>query len=364
MAITKSELKRLLAELRVIRGRHTELVSVYVPAGGNVVDASNQIAQERSTAENIKSKTTRKNVLGALEKISGRLKFYQKPPPNGLVLMAGNVSEKEGVADIRLWEFEPPEPIATRIYRCDQTFVLEPLEDQVREKEVYGLIVIDTKEAAIGFLRGKNISLAKKLTSVVPGKQIKGGQSAARFQRVREGLLLAWKKEVGEVAKTTFETERDLRGIIIGGPGIIKDEFFEGAFLPESLKKKVLGVRDLGYTGEEGMKELVERAQDILKEAAIFKEKQLLSRFFEHLKKETGLVTYRPEDVRAALDRAAVETLILSEAWQGKNPKEDAELTALAEKSGAKVEVVSSGTPEGQSFLELSGVGAMLRYKL
>lgn len=61
-------LKKLIKELGGIRGRHTELVSVYVPAGYSLVDVSNQLFQEKGTASNIKSKTTRKNVLTALEK--------------------------------------------------------------------------------------------------------------------------------------------------------------------------------------------------------------------------------------------------------------------------------------------------------
>lgn len=361
MAIEKHELKALLRELSSIRGRHTELVSVYVPSGYNMAEIGNLIKQEQSTAENIKSKTTRKNVVGALERISGRLKHYQVPPPNGLVLFAGNISEKEGVVDIKLWEFEPPEKISTRIYRCDQTFILEPLEDQVREKEVYGLVVLDTHEAAIGFLKGKMIIPVKRLTSLVPGKQIKGGQSAARFQRVREGLLLSWKKEIGEVARATFEEEKGLKGIIVGGPGIVKNEFVVGAFLPEAMKKKILGIKDLGYSGEEGLKELVERAQDLLKEAAIFKEKQLLSKFLEHMKKESGLAVYKEEDVRAALEKGAVEILIISERVK----KETAdELEALADKTGSKTELVSDETPEGQQFFSLGGIGAILRFRI
>ena len=362
MAIEKRELKALLKELGAIKGRHTELVSVYAPAGYNMAEIGSLIKQEQSTASNIKSKTTRKAVLSALEKISGRIKFHPQAPPHGLVLFCGNISPTEAVVDIKLWEFEPPEPIVARIYRCDQTFVLEPLGDMVREKEVYGLIVLDTHDAAIGFLKGKTISVAKKLKSIVPGKQIKGGQSAARFQRVREGLLLNWKKEVGEIAKATFEQERDLRGIIIGGPGIIKDEFASGPFLPEALKKKILGMKDLGYSGEEGMKELIERAQDILKEASVFKEKQLLQKFFEHLKRDTHLVAYKKEQVKDALEKAAVEILIISEQLKDRALAD--ELSALAEQTGAKVVEVSQETPEGQQFLQLSGVGAILRFRI
>jgi len=58
----------LIKELEKIKGRHTELVSVYIPAGYNLYEVINQLVEERSTAENIKSKSTRKNVVAALEK--------------------------------------------------------------------------------------------------------------------------------------------------------------------------------------------------------------------------------------------------------------------------------------------------------
>ncbi|OYT42578.1 MAG: peptide chain release factor 1 [Candidatus Aenigmarchaeota archaeon ex4484_224] len=171
----KIKLKKLIKELEKIRGRHTELVSVYIPAGYNLVDVINQLRQEQSTAENIKSKTTRKNVLAALEKILQHLKLYRKTPDNGLVIFAGNVSEVEGRSDIRLWAIIPPEPLDTKIYWCDQVFVLEPLKEMVAEKEIYGLIVLDGKEASIGLLKGKKIVQLKKIDSFVPSKTIKGG---------------------------------------------------------------------------------------------------------------------------------------------------------------------------------------------
>jgi peptide subunit release factor 1 (eRF1)/intein/homing endonuclease len=171
----KLKLKKLIKELEKIKGRHTELVSVYIPSGYNLVDAMNQIFQEKGTASNIKSKTTRKNVLTALEKILQHLKLFRKTPPNGLVIFCGNVSPEEGKEDIRLWSYEPPVPISQKIYWCDQTFVLDPLKDLISEKEVYGLIVLDAKEATIGLLKGKRIEKLKTLESTVPSKTVKGG---------------------------------------------------------------------------------------------------------------------------------------------------------------------------------------------
>ena len=63
--ISKFELEELLEELKKIRGSHTELVTVYIPAGQNINVVAKQVEEEKGTASNIKSKTTRKNVIDA-----------------------------------------------------------------------------------------------------------------------------------------------------------------------------------------------------------------------------------------------------------------------------------------------------------
>src|SRR3989338_4477982 len=126
MAIDKAneveykKMKAVLKELEKIRCRHTELVTVYVPAGYNINKVADQIVNEKSTANNIKSKTTKNNVIDALDKVLNHLKAYKETPKNGLAIFCGNVSKFEGAADIELWGFEPPEPVTVRLYRCDQ----------------------------------------------------------------------------------------------------------------------------------------------------------------------------------------------------------------------------------------------------
>ncbi|MFH8120459.1 MAG: hypothetical protein QXS37_06660, partial [Candidatus Aenigmatarchaeota archaeon] len=167
-----------------MKGRHTELVSVYIPAGYNIIEIINQLVQERATAENIKSKTTRKNVVGALEKIIQHLRLFKQTPPNGLVVFAGNVSPIEGKEEIKLWSIEPPEKLDTKIYWCDQVFVLDPLKEMIKEKDVYGLIVLDAREATIGILKGKKIIVKKRLESTVPSKTVKGGMCLHRSTEI------------------------------------------------------------------------------------------------------------------------------------------------------------------------------------
>ena len=136
MAISKYELEELLEELGKIKGKHTELVTVYAPAGLNLNVVAKQIESEKGTASNIKSKTTRKNVVDALESISRQLKLFKVAPENGLAVFCGNISEKEGQPDLKLWAVEPPMILKTRLYRCDQEFVLDALKEMLEVEEV------------------------------------------------------------------------------------------------------------------------------------------------------------------------------------------------------------------------------------
>ncbi|AFK23043.1 peptide chain release factor aRF-1 [Pyrococcus sp. ST04] len=405
------ELKKKIDELKKIRGRGTELISLYIPAGYDLSKVMQQLREEYSTAQNIKSKTTRKNVLGALERAMQHLKLYKKTPENGLALFVGNVSEMEGTTDIRLWAIIPPEPLNVRLYRCDQTFVTEPLEEMLRVKDAYGLITVEKNEATIGILRGKRIEVIDELTSNVPGKTRAGGQSARRYERIREQETHEFMKRIGEHANRAFLPlleKGELKGIIVGGPGPTKEEFVEGDYLHHELKKKIIGVVDISYHGEYGLRELVAKASDILRDHEVIRERKLVNEFLKHIVKDTGLATYGEREVRRALELGAVDTLLISEGynkvrvrakcnncgWEElKTMSEEdfevykrkltrcpkcgsqnisfekwdvaEELIKMAEEAGSDVEIISLDTEEGQQFYRaFGGLGALLRFKI
>jgi peptide chain release factor subunit 1 len=360
----------------------------------------NQLFQEKGTASNIKSKATRKNVLTALEKIIQHLKLFRKTPNNGLVVFCGNISPVEGKEDIKMWSYEPPVKMLQKVYWCDQEFVLEPLRDLITEKEVYGLVVLDAREASIALLKGKLIEQMKHLDSTVPSKSVKGGMSQGRFDRLREDAINEFLTKVGESVNQALLEQPNLKGIIIGGPGYVKEMFFKEDYLHYKLKQMVLGIKDTGYTDEFGIEELVERSKDLLKQAAIVKERELMEKFFTELRKE-GAVVYGFEETNKALDARAVETLLISEGFNWVKAKLKCQCGFAAEKDlprnlvdkqlcsscgktlaveevkdladiitekatnlGVKIEFISTDTREGQQFKELSGIGAFLRYKL
>ncbi|MCW1301246.1 MAG: peptide chain release factor aRF-1 [Candidatus Nanoarchaeia archaeon] len=354
--LEKIKLKRLLEELKQIKGKHTELISIYVPADFNIEKLKELVNQELGTAQNIKSRTTRRNVIAALEKIAQELKLYKKIPENGLVIFSGNVSPEEGRPEYKIWLIEPPERLPTKLYRCDKEFVIQPLLELLEAKYNYGLIVIDKGHCAIGIVRGRNIECLKERDSIVPGKTRKGGQSAVRFERVRENLARNWYKSVADDAQQIFQ-KFNIKGLLIGGPGPSKEFFIE--YLPVGLKEKIIAIRDTGYTDDYGLRELVSKSLDVLKHEEISIEISLVNSFFEKVAKNSNLVVYGVEKVKEALTKCVVEKLLISEEFN-----EVDELYNLIEKCQPEVVLVSTGTQEGRQFAEFCKIGAFLRTPL
>jgi peptide chain release factor subunit 1 len=360
MAISKYELELLLEELSKHKGRHTELITVYIPADYDAVSVQKQIEAEKSTAKNIKSSSTRKNVVDALDKIVRYIKDLKRNPENGMAIFCGNISKIEGQDDLQIWGVEPPMPLKSRLYRCDKEFVLDALKEMLEVTEIYALLVMDRKEATIGILEGKRIEVLQKMTSGVPSKVRAGGQSSQRFHRITEGLTKEFYKRIADEMKNLFYENKKLKGILIGGPIPTKDEFLDGEYLPTILQKKVLGKIDIGGSDESGLKELVEKSQDILANQEIVYEKKLMEKFFEMLGAKPDFVTYREIPVKKALEYGAVDILFLSKDCDKNILKE---LKKIADDTGAKVEMISTDTEEGKQFYNLSGIGALLRFK-
>jgi peptide chain release factor subunit 1 len=358
---TKDELAEKLEELESHKGRHTEFISVYIPADVDANLAQKQLEAEKSTAKNIKSTTTRNNVNDALDKIIRELKNLKRTPENGLALFAGNISKVEGQVDLQLWVIEPIQPLKIRLYRCDKDFVLEPLKVMLEISEVFGLLVMDRKEATIGMLEGKRIEVLQKMTSGIPSKIRAGGQSSQRFHRITEGLTKDFYKRIAEEMKKNFYDMPKLKGIIVGGPIPTKDEFLDNEYLITQLRDKVIGRVDIGGSDESGLRELVEKARPLLEGQEIVHEQKVLEKFFETLGEKPGLAYYKEADVRKALEYGAVELLIISKEIDKKITKE---LIALADVIDSKVEIVSTETTEGEQFNNLSGIGAILRFKI
>ena len=186
--------------------------------------------------------------------------------------------------------------------------------------------------------------------------------SAQRFARIREGAYKDHFKKISEYMKDQFlPLGNNLKGIIIGGAGTTINDFMNADYLTGDLKRKILGTRDLSYTEEFGLQELLDKSEELLAEEEISQAKKIMNLFFQHLRDNINKVTYGEKETLRALDMNAVDILLLSESL----PEERIfELEELAQKGGATVKVISVETREGVQLRDLGGLAAILRFEI
>ena len=405
-------LKKTLNALASKEGRGTELISLYVPPGKQISDVISMLRDEYGTASNIKSTTTRKNVQDAIVKVQQRLKLFKEAPENGLVIFCGAIPQNgAGSERMETYVIVPPESIHIYLYRCDSRFHTEHLQELLREKETYGILLIDASASTLATLQGRRLEIVREVTSGVPGKTRAGGQSARRYERLREMRLQEYFRRVGEHANGAFLSIENFKGLILAGPGPTKYDFEKGDYLNYMLKEKVIDVIDTAYVDEQGVKEVVGKAPEIMRKIRYIEEKQLMQQFLYEIGHDTGMVTYGEEEVRRALEAGAVKTLLLSDGlditrvkvkcsacgYEEQHTMKSQMLTSfeqslsgkpcpkcqapalgiaetqdlienfaqLAEHANTEVEIISGETEEGQMLKNsFGGIAAILRFKL
>jgi len=393
-------LRRTINELATKEGSHTELITIYVPPDKQISDALNLLRNEYGTASNIKSNVTRKNVLDAITKAQQKLKLFKDPGEKGLVIFTGALLQPgggPGTERMESYVIIPPEPIRIFLYRCDSRFHTEHLQEMLREKEAYGILLVDASNATIATLQGKHLNIVMQMYSGVTGKTRAGGQSARRYERLREMQLTEYYNRVAGHANDVFLPMENLKGIILGGAG--------------ATKSKILDVVDTAYVEEQGVKEVVEKAPEIMKKVRYIEEKQLMQKFLYEVGHDSGFITYGEAEVRRLMNSGAVRTVLLSEELdlyrvtikcgacgfeeqhtvKGKDmqafeqglvgkacggcqapsytisDKKDIvdDIAELSQLTNCEVEVISTETEEGQMLKNaFGGIAAFLRFKI
>ncbi|MCK5561043.1 MAG: peptide chain release factor aRF-1, partial [Thermoplasmata archaeon] len=229
-------------------------------------------------------------------------------------------------------------------------------------------------------------------------------QSQRRFERLIEIAAHEFFKKVGDVTNDTFLADEDLKGILIGGPGATKEFFAEKNYLHHELKRKVIDLFDTGYTDEYGLRELVENASGALSDLDLIREKKLIQKLMNEIRKaDGGLSIYGEQAVLDAVKEGIIDTLLVSDGLRkykskyicpscgfsideiapniekdDKNcPKCQSEmelkeskdiietLSKLADEVGTKFELISSDSVEGDMLLKaFSGLAGILRFKV
>jgi peptide chain release factor subunit 1 len=405
------KIKKTLDELSRIEGRGTELISVYIPKGKQLHMVINNLREEQGTADNIKSDLTRTHVVDALSKVQQRLKLYKNTPEHGLVMFCGALPPEGGgpigSEVIKVWEIEPPKDLSTFLYRCDDHFHVDILKDMLKDENLIGFLAIDTKDAGWGLLHGNRIEVLRETSSGVAGKHRQGGQSARRFERLREMELTYYFNRVAETTKEYFIDIYPIKGLIVSGPGPTKEDFLKSNYLEYRLQEMVIATLDTSYSGAEGIREAFVKAQEVLADFRLVEEKKLVEKLFREINSHSGLGIYGLKEIINLLKNNVIDTILINDdinlyrlevkCKRCQNIQEEIierqkiiprqtellnkpcpncksmdldalsqdiidYLSLLATQTGTKIEVVSGVSEHGAMLGSLGKSGAILRY--
>jgi len=405
------KIRKTLEELSQKSGRGTELITVYIPKGKQLHEIISALQQEQGTADNIKSDLTRTHVVDSLGKVVQRLKLYKKTPERGLVMFCGALPPEGGgplgSEVVKVWEIDPPKDLKQYLYRCDDHFHVDILKDMLKDDNLIGFLAIDAKDAGWGLLYGDKIEVLSQTGSGVAGKHRQGGQSAKRFQKLREMELSYFYNRVAETTREYFIDIYPIKGLIISGPGPTKEDFINGNYLEYRLQDMIINTIDASYAGAEGIREAFAKSSDILGDFRMVEEKKLVEDLFREINSHSGKGSYGLQEIIVYLKNNVVKTLIINDNTnlhrvEGKckrcqhiqediierpqvipkkteytnNPCPSCKameveakeqdivdyLELLAAKVGSQLEVISGNAEHGIMLASLGKAGAILRY--
>lgn len=207
------------------------------------------------------------------------------------------------------FDFEPFRPINQSMYFCGGKFQTEPLNCLLADDEKFGFIIVDGNGALYATLQGNSREILQKITVELPKKHRKGGQSSVRFARLREEKRHNYLRKVAELANQNYMSNEkpNVAGLILAGSAGFKNELMETDMLDKRLLPVICGVVDVSYGGENGLNEAITLSGDALQNVKFVAEKKLVSKFFEEIALDTGMIVFGVEDTMRALELGAIE---------------------------------------------------------
>ncbi|MHA1771098.1 MAG: mRNA surveillance protein pelota [Candidatus Thorarchaeota archaeon] len=188
-------------------------------------------------------------------------------------------------------------------------------------------------------------------------------------QKSYDASMREFFQEVVVGVRTALE-QNNIGLIVICGPGFVKDHFHD--FL-KSMRIKGLppvAVEATNTTGIPAAKEILYKGviSRTLSDLKIETETQLVEEVLTHIAKDDGLATYGDAEVAKAAQYGAIEHLLITDKkLRGAEDDKRRWLDRVikdTEKAAGKLHIVSTEHPAGDQLDHISGIAAILRFKI
>lgn len=356
--IEQWKLKKMLNWLSWLTGEHTCLISLFIPGTENLNLINKLLVTEFSTATNIKSKKNRLAVQDAIKSIQFKLKnIGNKLPKNGLVIYSGTINEESKIPKLITIDIIPIVPILSKKYLCSNRFLTEPLQDSLNLfDEMFAFILISGNETRVFTLKGNHIKKIYEYNVDLTNKTKRGGSSAGRISRSIEENHTNYLKIINENIYRLLVKENKLivKGIILSGPGELKNKYLDLISCDKLIKNGVLKIIN---SDKVEISDILELSKDTLVNQKIIKEKNVINEFFEHIRMCDNLIVYTEKETIELFNEGLIKKLIIYENYSTEL------IDYFIEKNSAEIFLVSDNSVEGNQFVKnYKGIGGILHY--
>lgn len=242
----------------------------------------------------------------------------------------------------------------TKEWKSEDLERLEQAREASKRPKVL-LVAIDDETATFGLVRQYGLEELAEINSTTSGKMYDSDRETSR------------KEYYGEVCSVIedYMESKGTSSIIIAGPGFTKKEIY--SYLeenyPDIAEKAHLG--NTSNTGKPGLNEIISRGivKRVSEEDRTSFETELIEEMMERVSKGKKAV-YGKKEVEEAADIGAIEKLLISDKSLRKEREELMPIIERTRNTGGDVIIVSSEHEAGNQLARMSGIGALLRYKI
>ena len=122
-------------------------------------------------------------------------------------------------------------------------------------------------------------------------------------------------RKVAELCTFHFisDDKPNVTGLVLAGSANFKTELSTSDMFDKRLIPLIVKIVDVSYGGENGFNQAITLSADALLNVKFVTEKKLISKFFEEIALDTGMIVFGIEDTMRALETGALETIMIYE---------------------------------------------------
>ena len=224
----------------------------------------------------------------------------------------------------------------------------------------YLILLIDKGECTIAEISDIGVKIVKSFTVSLPGKyyEVKYHKSA-----LKDFFL-----EIYKIIKE--HTNESIKNIIIGGPGFVKEHFFN--FLREEKYSHLNNVviTSASSATVNSIYEVLksDKIKSLIENLKINEEIELIDEIFNRIGKDLKTVALKMEDIQKAALFGAIDIfMILDKIFRESSVEKRKyyeEILKNVENKGGKIKIISSLHPAGEQLEKLGGTAALLRFPI